>query len=223
MSNNPEQDNPKHLNFWLLLVISFVLCNLAFIIDQTFRWSNHAEGFMNGIYHILFLGIAWLVYFIPWSLLIFTLYKWRKWKRFRTLWVLAPAIFIFLSMIAGLIFQPPIPAKRFKRFTRTELPANIQNLHYNFSGGGIADYYDTYYFETTPEEVDRIISAMGLDENKSYPAEEARYLSPSQLEVYPDISTWKDAKQYKSDNHAWFYILLTDASRTKVYIQMGCY
>lgn len=224
MSEDPAQDDKKRLHFGLLLLISFALFNLGYIVDQTVRWSDHAQGFFNGVVHILFFGIAWCFYLLPWSLIVFALYRWRGWKRFRTQWALAPAVLVLLAMIGGLLFQPPTPSRRFKGFAKTELPSNARNLHYHFSGGGVADYGDTYYFETTPDEVGRIIGDMRLEADEFYGREGLTHTSVSRLPGCPDFSTWKGAKQYKGwdDRQHWFYYLITDATRTKVYMMIGC-
>jgi len=224
MNEEPAQGNTKRLHFGLLLLISFVLFNFGYIVDQTVRWSDHAHGFLNGVFHIFFFGIAWCFYLLPWSAVMFALYRWRKWQRFRTQWVLAPAALVLIATIGGLLFQPPTPSKRFKNFAKTELPANVQNLHYHFTGGGIADYGDTYYFETTPEEVERIISEMRLDEDEFYGQEGLTHTTVSPLADCPDFSTWDGAKQYRGwdDRQHWFYYLITDATRTKVYMMIGC-
>lgn len=223
VNEDPAQDQ-KRLHFGLLLLISFALFNLGNIVDQTVRWSDNAKGFFNGVFHILFFGIAWCFYLLPWSLAVFALYRWRGWKRLRTQWVLAPAVLVFLAMIGGLLFQPPSPSRRFKSFAKTELPPNARNLHYHFSGGGVADYGDTYYFETTPEEVGRIIGEMRLDEDEFYGREGLTHTTVSRLPGCPDFSTWEGAKQYKGwdDRQHWFYYLITDATRTKVYMMVGC-
>lgn len=223
MNDEPTHEM-KRPHFGLLLLISFVLFNLGYIVDQTIRWSNHAQGFLNGVIHSLFFGIAWCFYLLPWSLVVFALYRWRGWKRFRTQWVLAPAVLVLLATIGGLIFEPPTPSRRFKSFARTELPLNARNLHYHFTGGGVADYGDTYYFETSPEEVARIIGEMNLDEDELYGREGLTYTTVSRLPDCPDFSAWKGAKQYKGSDKRehWFYYLITDATRTKVYLMIGC-
>jgi hypothetical protein len=224
MSEEPIQDNRKRLPFGLVLLISFALFNLGYVVDQTVRWSDHAQGFFNGVVHILVLGIAWCICLVPWSLVVFVLYRWRGWIRFRTQWVLAPAGLALLATLGGLLFQPPTPSSRFKSFANTELPPNARNLHYHFSGGGFADYGDTYYFETTPEEVGRIIGDLRLDVDESYGHGGLTHASFAQLPGCPDYSTWEGATQYRGwdDRKHWFYYLITDATRTKVYMMIGC-
>jgi hypothetical protein len=57
--------------FGLLLLISFAVFNLGYIVDQTLRWSDHLQGFANGIFHIMFSGIAWCMFLLPCILVIF--------------------------------------------------------------------------------------------------------------------------------------------------------
>ncbi|MCX6995696.1 MAG: hypothetical protein NTV49_01080 [Kiritimatiellaeota bacterium] len=217
-----EQAKPERLHFGLLLLISFALFNIGPIIDQTIRWTDHLHGFINGVFHILMFGIAWYIYILPWSLVIFALYRWRKWKRFRTHWVLAPVLLAVATTLWSLIVDPPTPTNRFKRFAHAELPSNARNLHFYFSGGGIADYSDTYYFETIPEEVDRLVARMNLEKDEFYGKEDVSYTPITALPGCPNFTAWNGAQQYRHDNKGWFYYLITDASKTQVYILIGC-
>jgi hypothetical protein len=216
-----DQTKTKQLHFALALLISFMVFNFGFVVDQTFRWSDHLQGFMNGVFHIMVYGIAWVVYLVPWSLIIFGLYKWRKWNRFRTAWLLIPSIVISIMIIAGLIVSPPNPEKRFQTFTKVHLPGNIMNLRYHFSGGGLADYSDTYYFQTTPDEIDRLISEMNLSEGN-------RFKDDAFIPIYPptdwpSFRDWKNSKLYQAHtDKGWSYYLLMNEERNEVYVSIGC-
>ena len=223
--DSDETSKPKRMHFALTLLLSFLAFPVGYTIDQTFRWTNHWEGFLSGLMQGAIFSVAWcLIYILPWSLIIFGLYRWRRWQRFRTQWILAPSILIVTVMIGSLIFDPPRPANRFKNFAKTELPANAQNLCFQFRGGGFADYSDTYYFKTTPEEVDRIIADMGLSEDEFYGREGMSHTTVTQLEGCPDFSSWEGAKQFKGwdERQHWFYYLITDSTRTQVYVMVGC-
>lgn len=63
-----------------------------------------------------------------------------------------------MLLIAGLIIQPPTAYTRSKTLARTEFSEVTKDLNYFFSGGGVADYHDEYCFETSPLEIDRLIS-----------------------------------------------------------------
>ena len=219
------ETKPKQLHFALLLVISFVLFNGAYVVDQIFRWSNHLEGLMGGIIHVMFFMVPWAMILLPWSLLVLALYKWRGWQRWRTHVVLAPSYLVMLLSIAGLVFQPPTPSRRFESRTGIELPENAQKLRYHFSGGGFIDYTDIYCFETTPEEVDRLIRGMGMNGDGSMLEKVNGHTSVQYIPGFPDFRKWPGAVEYSKfdfPNTGWFYHLITDESRTKVYIMIGC-
>lgn len=220
--SEPSHRPPKQPHFGVLLLLSFALFNLSPILDQTFRWSNPILGFRNGLVHVMILGIGWCLWLLPWSLLVFGLYRWRKKTRFRTFWILAPAAFALIATVVGLFVSPATPTVRFKKHAKAELPKNIQNLHWNFTGGGITDYTDTYYFQTTPEEVDRLIAELNLSRDTAYGFEGNYFTSVTKLPDCPDFSAWKNAQQFKCLNDSWFYYLITDSTRTQVYIEISC-
>jgi hypothetical protein len=222
--NVTDQQYPRKLHFGLLLLFSFVLFNLGYIVDQTIRWTDHYNGFANGMLHVMMFGPVWCIYILPWSLIIFALYRWRKWRQLRSLLILAPAVLALLAVIGSLVMFPQRPQNRFKRFANTELPKDIQNLHFHFTGGGIVDYSDTYYFQTTPGEVDSLIQNMGLELDTAYGFDGHFYTSIEKIPGWPDFSTWDGAKQYgghDAEQH-WFYRLITNSSRTQVYMLICC-
>jgi hypothetical protein len=140
--------------------LSLCIFSLSLVVDQTFRWTNHLHGAVNGLFETIYLGIAWCFYLVPWCLVVFLLYRWKKWRRFRAHWLIAPSVLIFFLVVFGLVADPPTPGNRFRRMTKAELPALASDLHYSFSGGGLADYGDQYYFKCLPEDVDRLIEGM---------------------------------------------------------------
>ena len=216
-----DQKQTKQLHISLALLMSFLVFNLGFVVDQSLRWSNHLQGFMNGIFHIMVYGIVWFVYLIPWSLIIFGLYRWKKWSRFRTAWLLTPSVLISTAIIIGLLISPPSPHKRFLRFTKTQLPSNAKELLYEFSGGGLADYSDTYYFRTTPEEIDRLITEMNLMEDGRF--KDDHYIPIHSPADWPDFKGWNNSKLYQaSSDKGWFYYyLLVNEDRNEVYVLVG--
>lgn len=145
-------------------------------------------------------------------------------ERFRTQWILAPSFLISAVMVGSLIFDPPTPSKRFAKFAKTTLPTDLRDIHYRFRGGGFVDYADTYYFTTSPSEVERLIHDVGLEENKTY---SSRFMTDSgfpPLPCCPDYNGWEGAKQFTGwdDRQHWFYYLITDSTRTQVYVMVCC-
>lgn len=217
-----DQAPANPFGFGRLLLMSFGIFSLSFLIDQMLRWSDPIKGLESGVVHIGLFGVFWVLILAIWSLIIFGLYNWRNWQRFRSQWVLAPALLVLITFIVSLVLDPPTPSQRFSRFAKTELPANAGNLKFEFLGGGIADYCDTYYFETTPAEVDRLIREIGLVEDEFYtPSKHGLRRLPGA----PDPATWPTSRRFRNRQDVelrWFHELITDGTKTRVYIQIMC-
>jgi hypothetical protein len=220
-----ETLRPARLHFGLLMGLSFVALPLGYAVEQAFRWTDRWEGFLSGLLQGAMLGLPWcLIYVLPWGLAILGLYRWRGWVRFRSQWILAPSLLVFGVMLASLVLDPPMPATRFANFTKVSLPSDAGVLHYRFTGGGLIDYGDTYYFTTTPSEVERLIREMGLEEDRFYSSQGERYPGFSPLPGCPDYASWEGGSHFKGwdERQHWFYYLITDSTRTQVYVMVGC-
>jgi hypothetical protein len=217
----PETKPPWSLED--LLWLSAILFHTPYIIDQTIRWTDHAWGFFNGIVHLAIFFPPWLVLIAPWTAIVHAVYRWRQWRRFLAPLALAPAAAPLLVISLGLLSTPPTPATRFQIFTGIQLPANTTRLQTHFTGGGIADKGDTYYFETTPIEVMRLIEALQLAPVENDLAALQSLLRP--LPGGPDFQTWEGGHTYERlDEHKRrAYALHTDTSQTRVYLYTSEY
>ena len=221
MTTSPSSPR-KEPRFGFLLLVSFVIFSLGWIVDQTIRWTDHWQGFLCGLFHVVILGFGWCFTILPWSFLIYGLYEWRGWQRFRTHWILLPSVLILSILLGSLAFEPPTASHRFKRFAHSKLPGDLRNLRTYFAGGGIADYSDSYCFETSPIEVTRLISEMKLEQDSQTQFQAFfNNLEPSR-KFDQDLSTWPGLQHYHRYEDGWFYNLYTDGSETRVYIHIGC-
>lgn len=205
-------------------LLSLPLFGVGNVIEQTFRWTNHLDGLMSGLIHLVFFCIGAAIYLIPWALIVHFSFRMRANQKRRTLWMLGPSILMCLVSIVSLVVDPPTPRHRFKQLAKAELPAKMESLNYHFSGGGIADYHDTYYFKTSPTEVDRLIREMGLEEDEFYGDSSTSHTIISPLPGSPDFKKWFEHMQFRGgrDEGSWHYYLITDKLKTQVYINVGC-
>lgn len=212
-----KTDRQPHL--LLLLLASLVLFSGSFVIDQAFRWSNPLEGIANGLLHVMSTGLAWLIYGLVPGLITNGCYRWRGWRRFRTLAVIAPGIIACVLVVIGLILSPPTAARRLKQFTGADLPPSARDLRTQFTGGGLADYGDTYYFRCHPADTAALIEALHL---RSGSPDDSKMFHRISSE-WPDPSTWRGSSIYLGDRDdgGRFYYLLTDSSREQVYLFVG--
>jgi hypothetical protein len=204
----------------LPLAVSFGLFTGAVVLDQAFRWTDPLEGIASGAMQAVLAGIAWLFFGLAPGLLIHGIYRWRGWQRFRTVAIASPGIAALALAIIGLVFSPTTPATRLKRFTGADLPSSAHDIRTHFSGGGFADYSDTYFFRCSSTDTNKLIQALHLGLAEPHDKEMFHRISPD----WPDPSTWLGSSIYRGgrDNGAWFYYLLTDSSREQVYLLIGC-
>ncbi len=202
-----------------LLVVSFGVFVSAIVLDQAVRWSSPMEGALNGIVQTIFTWLAWLFFVLPLNLGIYGLYRWRRWERHRTLAILAPAFACVLLVLAGFAFDPPTPAGRLRRFTGASFPLSARDLRTHFTGGGVADYSDTYYFRCSAADTKQLISALSLTPADQF--DQDMFATPP-FRGWPDPSTWTGRRVYRGGRDKWFYYLATDASQQQVYLFVGC-
>jgi hypothetical protein len=93
----------------------------------------------------------------------------------------------------------PTAANRSSRLADTPLPAAARNLKFELRGGGIADYSDTCYFETSPAEVDRLIREIGLVEDEFYMPSSHRFRKL--LERRGELSTRTGSRTSMAGGH----------------------
>ena len=219
-----EYDDPaKPMRLVYALLLSFPLFGVGYVIEQTIRWTNHLDGLMSGLIHLIFLSIASPIYLIPWALIVHFSFRKRTNQKRRTLWMFGPSILMCLLSISSLVTNRPTPKYRFKQLAKADLPANLESLNYRFSGGGLSDYSDTYYFKTSSAEIDRLIREMGLEEDEFYGDSSTSHTIISPLPGSPDFKKWLDHKQFRGgrDLGSWHYYLITDKLKTQVYINVG--
>ena len=86
-----ETTTPKRLLYAIVLLLSFLFFTAGFAIEQTFRWTNHFDGFMNGLIQGAIFGVTFcLIFILPWSLLIHALCRWRRSQESPNPLILAP-------------------------------------------------------------------------------------------------------------------------------------
>lgn len=212
----------RQAHLGLLLVVSFVISVSSYIVDQAVRWSDHFRGAFNGLVHVFLFGFLWLLLVLPLSLVIYGLFRWRGWQRFRSSAILLPAIVFFILGVTNLLTDPPTAANRLRRLANVELPPTAREIRTHFIGGGIADYEDIYFFRCAPDDTESLIRALILQ-----PATQdfnQNLFERAPFPLWPDPSTWAGSTLYRgeSEDGSWFFYLRTDAAREQVYLLVCC-
>lgn len=212
----------KPIHIAWVLVISFAVFHVGPIIDQSARWTDHYFGFMNGLFMSLLLSIIWIVAVVPWLLLVYGLYRWHGWTRYRTAIALVPSFLMLLVSLGELAFRPPDPYKRFEQFAHTPIPKSATSLHFHHEGGGFADYGDVYYFVCSKGDAQALIGALAVSLLEGEGVDS--YASFRTLPGAPDFHSWPGRRIYQryDEKRGWFYHVVTDASETQVYVSLSC-
>jgi hypothetical protein len=202
--------------------LSFLVFQAGGILDFVVRWSDPMRGLMCGLVHAVFSSIFWLFSILPLTVSLRALCLKKRMGRYFLAVVLAPSASLLVAVLVGFLADPPTVKHRFQKFAKAVLPENVQGLHHSFTGGGLADHGDEYYFQTTPDQVDRLVKEMGLVENELDPTLPA--LPQVTLAGVPDLHQWRNARRYERNNQpvGWFTVMITDATKTKVYISICC-
>ncbi len=71
--------------------------------------------------------------------------------------------------------------------------------------------------------VDKLIADMQMEHAGRITAEEMPYLRPSkELHGCPDYRQWVGGYHHSLERRGWFFDLLTDPTKTKVYVWISC-
>jgi len=239
-SNAPKKKWP----IWLF-VISYVFWISSGILDQVFRWTDHATGLLNGLILAVIATFSWAVICFPVNITTFLLYRLWGWKRYRRTALLAPSVGMFGLIVVGLIFDPSDAQHRLKDITGATLPASARDIRTDFSGGGFADFEDWYYFRCSREDANRLIKELHLETGYSdnnpfnylYPPKK-KWPGPVQSDEWlgftepgfikhgwPDPKNWSEPQMYdgQSGDGKWQYHMLIDGEHQQVYLNIYCF
>jgi hypothetical protein len=227
---NDEADDPmlgKEMHkARLVRRISWMACLwligwLGISAEQTAAWTVSWQGFVNGAAIGVFLSPFLLVALIPLGLVGWAIGSLKRLRPFRWWISLILPITISASMVIPRIMDRVCPARRFERFTKVRFPRHVTNLQTFASGGLLADITDTYTFECTTEETDRLIKEFGLEkESILHPSIRSRPGSG----FSPASSGWSNPERWKTRNSPGttdFFELLTDETHTRVHVIYG--
>jgi hypothetical protein len=201
-----------------LFGLSFLIFTGAFVVDQSVRWTDWKDGFLNGVLHLPIMGATWVVLGLLPGLVILGLFRLFGWRRFRGIAILSPVIVAVGLAFVELVVSPTTPASRLKRFTGVELPASAREIRTKFEGGGLTDYCDWFFFQCTAADTEKLIADLKLT---TLPLESAPsfHRLPS---GWPYAATMRDWSFYSGEKESplRYITLATDASRERVFLEV---
>ncbi|GEM_PF-3004881 len=215
------------LHFILVLLLGFVLLVVSMGTDQALRWSDHWRGFSFGA---TIVGLLWLFTVLPYSLAVFALYYWRKWRRFLTLWLLAPVLVILGWSVPLWITNPHNVKTIFEELVASPMPSSVTNLKVWYAPA--FDHDSLMYFEIDPAQFSQLLATRAYDESELdatqpdascdiilYYTNTTRTMGATF--AWPSVKDWGPLREYYSApaDSGWTYWLLTDQARRHCYFR----
>ena len=191
--------------------LSTALFIVALGTNEGFRWSNFWSGFETAVFLLLFFLIPTLILFVLawiWNLLCLRIVRPHRHPRLVRIAMLIPA---FGLLTYSVITRPTSP-ELFEQITGVAFPENYSEAFFSHVGGGLTDHSHIFAFTTSPEETERLIQELNLR-----PSDSLSHAGFDQiLANYPGGKIY-----YRSDTgRNWYYDLITDETRTKVWIHL---
>jgi hypothetical protein len=222
------RERTKTPSLFQLIAVSYFLFNFGIILMETLNWTNKLHGFINGLIVAAVFGtMFWGIVCLPWMAIVAYLYHGEESFRFRTPTLLLPTFIALAFFLFSLATSFPTPENRFESRTETPLPKPADNLIANIEGGGgLADFRDSFYFETSRDQTEKLISTLelkGSGKMKSEPSLANNKLY-RQLTGMPDFRTWPSWTMYRRDDEEAnrYYLLITNSTRTRVIVSICC-
>lgn len=209
----------KQMHFGLAIALSFSIVGAAYALTMAMMASRHLDGFIAAVYEIPLIGVVWCAIMFFWGGLIFILYRFCGWNRFRTAWLLAPAIAFCIFLLSELVSNPTDGKARFEARLNMRLPASASKIYNDYSATLFGGVTDIFYFSCSSNDTDALISAMRLDNEFGFQCPH-NYNPIPLLPGAPDYHDWEDIQCYKAYTNGSFYRLLTDGAHQQVYISV---
>jgi hypothetical protein len=182
---------------------------------------------------ILFMAATSLVFFcvflLPITLGVLFLIRRRNLPPWlRALLVTAPVLVLALPYLVGGLIRPMSVEKTFEKRMRHALPAGATGLR-SWYFHGIGERHYMFSFQTTPDATDDLVKFTACDIIEHPAMLDAELGVHYELPIngvavpkgWPRPKTWEGLQVYRSDQIKDYCYILTDASKTKVFVMVG--
>lgn len=183
-----------------------------------------------GILFMVFsLFVSLCVFILPVTLSVLFLIR-RKYLRpwLRTLLVSAPTLVFALPYLCGGLVNPADPGKAFAKRMNHPLPANALGLR-SWYFHGIGEKHYMFSFQTTPAATDDLLESAACEVVEHHPMLDPELGVHFELPIndvsvpkgWPKPKTWDGLKVYRSGQIKDYCYIMTDASKTRVFVMVG--
>ena len=218
MTGTPPKQKPHG---GLILLLGWIIFSGSYILAETMLWTNKTRGLSSGLFDVILLSIPFIIIFLPiMGLILFLIRRRRLPPMLRILIVTAPVLVRSLPMLGSALHTAQDPEGRYEQRMNCDLPETAENFQAYFSGGGLSDHTDLFYFKATPHEIQSLLESRPY---KLRAPESLKYFFiPNPPDGWPNPKNWDDLNVYTVDEGSWFYHVLTNKDQTQAFIIAGC-
>lgn len=183
-------------------------------------WTNKTRGLSSGLFDAILLSIPFVIIFLPiMGLILFLIRRRQLSPLLRILIVTAPVLACSLLMLGSTLLTALDTEGRFEQRMNCELPESAENFHAYFSGGGLSDHTDLFYFKISPHDIQHLLESrpytLRAPETLTY------FFIPDPPTGWPNPKNWDGLKVYTLDEGFWSYHILINHDQTQVFIIAG--
>jgi hypothetical protein len=150
----------------------------------------------------------------------------RPWLR--TLLVSAPALVFALPYLGGGLVNPADPSEVFAKRMNHPLPANATDLR-SWYFHGIGESHYMFSIQATPDATDDLLQSAASEVVEHHPMLDPELGVHFELPIndvsvpkgWPKPKTWDGLKLYRSGQIKDYCYIITDASKTRVFVMVG--
>jgi hypothetical protein len=223
-----DSNQPQPRGVLLLLLNCVIAVGLPVIGTRLgLREYDVDPRMLRGAAYWSLIGCVFLI--LPVTLLILGLIREKRitpWAR--TLIVMSPVFLVNLPTLADAIFSPTSVRKDFQKRMHHPLPANATRLHAWYSHApGEASYM--FCFNTMPEDTEALLESGSFKRRENHEMNEPEFGGYFDLPIggaripegWPHPKSWEGFEVYSSDTIKDYSYILTDKSKTKVFVMVG--
>lgn len=193
----------SHLFPALLVLVGLLLYVAVVTYDHARRWTDVAEGLLDGLAQSVVYSVGYLFIFVPLTYLILFVTRNRP-RSFwlRSLLCLFPVLAVCVSYCGSWYANPISDRACFESTMGFAMPASAKNVKSERSGGGVASITQMYYFEADPDQLYDMLQ-------QSFFKLTGRLDLSTPID-WPATESWNGLVSYQHEDGEWCYKIQTD-------------
>ncbi|MBN1552411.1 hypothetical protein JW979_13135 [bacterium] len=160
-----------------------------------FHWIFQTREVNELFFYLLMFSIGWCICVVPWSFIVFMVFRWRRINQRRTAWLLAPSILMLLTILAKDTYSV---RGMFEKVIMEPIPESVSDLKAFGVGGGFGNPQYLLYFRIDPNEFNTVLNSRPFKISSTSFDDIAPFYPSNWISYgWPNLKQWVDAEIYE--------------------------